>query len=161
MNLVAISLAVVFAGYMIITDKKVGTSYSISDSWYSWKSVGKSYMFIVFLGSITFGLWYLSSWDGWRNHAAPLLIILGGFFAWCIGVAANFKQGWRESVYHNLFSVACFASVLFGFFLQGITFPLWGFLLTAGPLSLIKIDKRTTVVEAIGIGLSIAAIFYL
>src|SRR5690606_10212782 len=90
-----------------------------------------------------------------------LLIILGGFFAWCIGVAANFKQGWRESVYHNLFSVACFASVLFGFFLQGITFPLWGFLLTAGPLSLIKIDMRTKVVEAIRIGLSIAAIFYL
>lgn len=164
MNLIvttAIALTIVFPAYMIITDRKVGTSYSISDSWYSWRSVKKSYMFIVFLACVMLGLWFVVDFDGWKSDAAPLLLTLGGFFAWMIGVAANFKQTKSIATYHNVFSVLCFACVLVGFAIQGITFPLVGFAIICAALAPIKIEKKTTVIESIGIGLSIAAIYYL
>src|SRR5690606_40429057 len=72
-----------------------------------------------------------------------------------IGVAADFRKSKRMSTYHNVFSVAGFATVLIGFAINGIIFPLIGFAFTAGPLALIKkLEFRTTVVEAIGIGLA-------
>lgn len=164
MNLIlttAIALTIIFPAYMIITDRKVGTSYSISDSWYSWRSVKKSFMFIIFLACVMLGLWFVVDFDGWKNDTAPLLLALGGFFAWMIGVAANFKQNKSVSRYHVAFSVACFASVLVGFALQGITFPLVSFAIICAALGPVKIEKKTTIIESIGIGLSIAAIYYL
>lgn len=164
MNLIlitAIALTIVFPTYMIITDRKVGTSYSISDSWYSWRSVKKSYMFIVFLACVMLGLWFVVDFDGWNNDASPVLLMLGGFMAWMIGVAANFKQTKRIATYHNVFSVLCFTCVLVGFALQGITFPLVSFVIISAALAPIKIDKKTTVIEAIGIGLAIMGVYYI
>lgn len=160
--LVASVLAINFIGYMILTDKKVGTAYSISDSWYSWKKVGQSRMFIAFLAVITIGLLLVTHFYKAKHETAFNLLLLGGGFAcYGIGIAANFKQGWRESLYHNLFSVATFASVLVAFFIEGVRFPLYTFLLLSAVFIQIDIPKRTTIVESVGIALAIIGIYYL
>lgn len=158
---IGIFLVIVFVGYMVLTDKKVGTSFSISNSWNEWRNIKKEWMFILFLLCISIGLFLLVQEYEWKHMASPWLLVVGASTNWFIGIFANFKQSWKDSMYHNIFSVLTFVCVLFAFFIQGITFPLVGFLLTAVPLALIKIEQKTTVVEAIGIGLSIAAIFYL
>lgn len=161
MNLIAIFLAIVFVAYMVLTDRKVGTSYSISDSWYSWKSVKKEWAFIIFLLLISLGLFLVVEEGNWKHLASPWLLVIGASTNWLIGLYANFKQGWRESMYHNIFSVATFACVLIGFALEGITFPLVAFAIICGALVPIDVPKKTTIIESIGIGLSVAAIFYL
>ena len=148
---IAIYLTIVFVGYMILTDRKVGTSYSISDSWFSWKTIKKEWMFVIFLLCISIGLFLLVQEADWKHAASPWLLIGGASTNWFIGIFANFRQSWKESMWHNIFSVLTFASVLIAFFIQGITFPLFGFLLTAVPLALIKIEQKTTVIESIGI----------
>lgn len=158
---IGIFLAIVFVTYMVLTDRKVGTTFSISNSWNEWRKIKKEWAFVLFLLCISIGLLLLVQEYDWKHSASPWLLVGGASCAFMIGAFANFRQSWRDSMWHNIFSVLTFASVLIAFFIQGVTFPLFGFLLTAVPLALIKIDQKTTVVEAIGIGLSIAAIFYL
>lgn len=162
LHLTATFLAIVFVGYMVITDRMVGTSYSISDSWYSWQRKGYSAAFIIFLACIASGLFFITHYYVPEHEAAfNLLLIGGGFSCYCIGIAANFKQGWRESLYHNIFSIATFLSVHMAFFIEGVTFPLYTFLMLSVVFTLIDIPKRTTVIEVCGIALAILGIYFL
>lgn len=161
MNLIAIFLAIVFVAYMVITDRKVGTSFSISDSWFSWRKIKKEWMFIVFLLCISLGLLLITQEYEAKHWLFPWLLIGGASTNWFIGLFANFKQSWKESMYHNIFSVATFACVLIGFALEGITFPLVAFAIICGALVPIDVPKKTTIIESIGVGLSVATIFYL
>ena len=161
MNFIAIFLTVVFVAYMILTDRIVGTSFSISDSWYSWKRIKKEWMFIIFLLCISLGLFLIVEETEWKHRASPWLLVIGACTNWLIGLFGNFKQGWRESMYHNIFSVATFACVLIAFAIEGITFPIVGFSIICAALVPIDIAKKTTIIESVGIGLSVAAIFYL
>jgi len=158
---IAIFLTVVFVAYMLLTDRIVGTSFSISDSWYSWKRIKKEWMFIIFLLCISLGLFLVVEQTEWKHLASPWLLVIGASTNWFIGLFGNFKQGWRESMYHNIFSVATFACVHVAFYVEGIKFPLESFLVIAAALAPIKLEKRTTVIEAVGIGLAIMGVYYL
>lgn len=162
LDIIATLLTINFVGYMILTDKKVGTAYSISDSWYSWKGIGESRMFIIFLTVIAVGLLLVTHFHKAKHETAfNLLLLGGGFTCYGIGIAANFKTGWRESMYHNIFSALTFGCVLLGFYIEGVQFPLYTFALLSAVFLFIDIPKRTTIIESVGIGVSIISIYYL
>jgi hypothetical protein len=162
MTLVAIALGVWLIAYTLITDKKVGMARSYSATYHKWKDAGYKWPFLVFLLGIVLGVWYVTAVGEWNGYWSRGLVWSGAVFVGGIGVAADFLKSKRMSTYHNVFSVAGFATVLIGFAINGIIFPLIGFAFTAGSLALIKkLEFRTTVVEAIGIGLATTGIFYL
>ena len=157
---IAIGLTIWFVGYTIITDKKVGMARSYSATYHKWKDVGKPWVFPVFIIGIVLGLWLVTAAPVWNGYWSRGFIWTGGICVGGIGVAADFRKSQRMSRWHNWFSALGFALVLIGFGLNGNWMPLGGFALTAGPLAKIKeFEKRTTVVEANGIGLSILAVF--
>lgn len=160
--IIAIVLTIVFIGYMVITDRKVGTAYSISDSWYSWKKVGYSSAFIIFLTCIAVGLLLVTHYYKPKHEAAfNLLLLGGGFSCYGIGIAANFKQSWRDSMFHNIFSIATFLSVHLAFYIEGIQFPLYSFAMLNIIFLLIDVPKKTTIIEVCGIGMAIIGVYYL
>lgn len=162
MLLIAIYLTAVFMTYMLLTDRLVGTSSSISASYYAWKKKNYSSAFIIFLTCIAIGLMLITSIYTPKHEVAfNLLLLGGGFSCYCIGIAANFKQGWRESLYHNVFSVITFASVHAAFYVEGIKFPLLSFALLSVVFLLIDVPKKTTIIETVGIGLAIMGVYSL
>lgn len=161
MDWIAAGLTLVFVAYMIVTDRVAGTSYSISNSYYKWKEKKLSGMFIIFLGLIYAGLAMVVASTNWKHDASAYMMLLGGGAAWGIGVYADFRKSQFHQKWHNYFSVACFSLVLFSLYIQGVRFPLEAFLINAAALAPIKLNQRTTVIEAIGISQAISGVFYL
>jgi hypothetical protein len=159
--LIPIFLTLVLIAYMVITDRKVGTAYSISDSFYSWRKVGYSAAFMIFIACIAGGLILTVHYVPWEHTASPILLIIGAFTCFAIGIYANFKQGWRESMGHNIFSASTFALVLISFYVEGVRFPLESFALMSAVILPIDVPKKTTVIEVIGIALAIMGVYYL
>lgn len=160
--LVAIGLTVWFIGYTIITDKHVGMARSYSATYHKWKDVGKPWVFPVFIIGIVLGLWLVTAAPVWNGHWSHGFVWAGGVCVGGIGVAADFRKSERMSRWHNWFSVLGFALVLIGFGLNGNWASLGFFALTVVPLVTIKdFSLRTTVVEAIGIGNCIGAVYAL
>lgn len=118
-------------------------------------------MFIIFLLCISLGLFLVVEETEWKHLASPWLLVIGASTNWLIGLFANFKQSWKESMYHNIFSVATFALVHIAFYIEGIKFPLESFLLMAAVIAPIKIAQKTTVIEVIGIALAIMGVYYI
>lgn len=160
--LIPIFLTVVFVAYMIITDKMVGTAYSISDSWYTWKKKNYSSAFIIFLSCIALGVVMAVEHIDFKHEVlTPILLIVGSFCAYGIGIYANFKQTKSYSFGHVLFSTLTFALIHIAWFIEGVKFPLYSFVLIAVVFLFIDVPKRTTVVEVVGIALAIMGMYYL
>lgn len=161
--LIPIFLTVIFISYMIITDKMVGTAYSISDSWYSWKKKGYSAAFVVFLTCIAFGVLLSVEFIEFKKHEvlSPILLIVGSFCAYGIGIYANFKQKKEYSTGHNILSAATFALVHIAWFIEGVRFPLYSFLMMNVVFLFIDVPKRTTIIEVVGIAMAIIGMYYM
>lgn len=157
--IIAIALTLVYWAYTIITDKVVGTSYSYSDSWYSWGKVGYSAAFILFLVCIAAGLIFVIHYGQWETYGPPICLIVGTVACYAIGIYANFKQNWKYSLGHNIFSALTFALVHVAWGLDGNWWPLFAYGVICVPLLFAELKQKTTVLEAIGIGLAIMGVY--
>ena len=159
--IIPIYLTLIFVGYMVLTDRIAGTTYSISASFYAWKAKNYSSAFIIFLALISFGLFLVVDYVEWKTTLAPILLIIGAITNYAIGVYANYKQEKAYSTWHNILSALTFLLVHLAFFIEGVRFPMLSFILLAAVFFFIDIDKKTTVIETVGIGLAILGVYYL
>lgn len=143
-------------------DKSIQLPYSMSNSWYALQKVKRNHIFVAFLIGITLSLVAVVSWVP-MNDITELLFVIGFVSVFCIGIAAEFRKGWRENFYHILFSVGAFVIILSSFWIgEGFPWPLIFYLAVTIPKAIVKdMQNRTWWNESDGIACMIIGVLHL
>lgn len=149
--MIAIFQLLILFTYLLYTVKTVGVAYSISNTYYKWKEVKRSQLFIWFLGLIMLSMLIAAELINWSHAWTWLAFVLGSFSVWCVGIYAAFKNSKSENAGHNIASVIAFSLPLISVAFEGFYYSISLFIAAAGLMLACPMENRTWWIETIGI----------